>query len=275
MKWKQSSHEGILVSSALVCIWMLVVMFYTYQHQYQNRVSEFTIVQQGNEAQYLHMKNQRKQCGDFHCFSGTEFVELFDDIDARRLNRGHDYYIFDTPQVNTYVNTAGELRGYTKRSYAYEDELIEYNNLLTFPFVRDAYTALRNEMQQEGISLHLVSGYRGFDEQKEIFLKKLGIIQPELILTGEYDKELDMVFTKTAPPGYSKHHTGYAVDFGCGDSYNVFEFLETECYQWMAENNFQRVKKYGFIPSYPEDVEYQGPSPEPWECVWVGSEVLQ
>lgn len=275
MKQIQSKEEGIFISAALVCMWMLVVMFQTQYQQYQSKTQALVIAHHGNEAQYLKIKNVRERCGDFYCFTGDEFVELFDEIDARRMDQQYDFYIFGDREVNQYVTTAGEARGYKKRSYANEDELIEYNSLATFPFVRDAYESLRNEMQQEGISLHVVSGYRDFEDQKEIFLKQLGTVQPELILTGEYDEELNTVFEKTAPPGYSKHHTGYAVDFGCGDDYVVFKFLETECYQWMSENNFERVKKYGFIPSYPQDVAYQGPNPEPWEYVWVGTEVLR
>lgn len=276
MRWIQSNDEGILISSALICIWMLVVLFYTYQAHYSNEVFAMQLQYDGHQASYLKIQNQREMCGAFYCFTGDEFVELFDNIDARRMNnQEYDYHIYDNQEINDYINALGEQRGYQRRSYANEDELIVFNDLETFPFIKNAYIGLRNEMQEENLSLHLVSGYRDFENQKNIFLQKLGIAQPELIPTGAYDKELDIVFEKTAPPGYSKHHTGYAVDFGCGDKYLVFEFLETDCYAWMSENNFERVKKYGFIPSYPQDVEYQGPNPEPWEYVWVGTQVLQ
>jgi len=33
-------------------------------------------------------------------------------------------------------------------------------------------------------------------------------------------------------------------------------------------------KRFGFIPSYPENSGKQGPEPEPWEYVWVGEDVL-
>jgi len=275
MIWKPSRDEGILISSALVCIWMLLIVFITQQQRYDYIIINFQQEEYRTDAAYIHISKQRAECAGYYCFTDNEFVELFDDLDENRAYQEYDYTLFDNPDVNEYVNAIGESRGYSRRSYANEDELIEYNDILTYPFVRDAYVALRNEMQQEQISLHFVSGYRDFEDQKRIFLQKLGSTIPERILTGEYDEELNSVLDKTAPPGYSKHHTGYAVDFGCGDNYLVFEFLETECYDWMSYENFSRVKKYGFIPSYPQGVEYQGPNPEPWEYVWVGTGVLQ
>src|SRR5690606_18867165 len=117
--------------------------------------------------------------------------------------------------------------------------------------------------------------YRSFEAQRDLFLQKLPTFDVALLVKGTYDQDLNEVFERSAPPGYSKHHTGYAVDFGCGNSYLVYEFIETDCYAWMSENNFERIKKYGFIPSYPNDVEYLGPNPEPWEYVWVDPALLK
>ncbi len=129
---------------------------------------------------------------------------------------------------------------------------------------------MRNEMKKNNISLHFVSGYRGADLQKNIFLRKLGNIDTSKILSGLYDKKIDKVLTRSSIPGYSKHHSGYTVDFGCGNDYLVYSFAKTDCYKWMSENNFENTKRFGFIPSYPEGVGRQGPEPEPWEFVWVG-----
>ena len=74
---------------------------------------------------------------------------------------------------------------------------------------------------------------------------------------------------------HKKHHSGFAVDFGCGNDYLVYEFASTDCYAWMSKNNFENTKKHGFIPSYPTDAANQGPDPEPWEFVWVPVERIR
>ena len=94
-------------------------------------------------------------------------------------------------------------------------------------------------------------------------------------MTGIYDEKINEVLTVSSIPGYSKHHSGYAADFGCGNDYLVYSFAETECYEWLSADNFKNSRMYGFIPSYPNNGGVQGPDPEPWEFVWVGSELLK
>ena len=73
-----------------------------------------------------------------------------------------------------------------------------------------------------------------------------------------------------APPGHSKHHTGYAIDVAAAQG--DLTFGRTQTYAWMAANNFANAKAHGWIPSYPEGSKPAGPNPEPWEFVWVGHE---
>ena len=40
-------------------------------------------------------------------------------------------------------------------------------------------------------------------------------------------------------------------------------------------DNFYNAKRFGFIPSYPDDLNAQGPNPEPWEFVWVGVDLIE
>jgi LAS superfamily LD-carboxypeptidase LdcB len=130
-------------------------------------------------------------------------------------------------------------------------------------------------MLKQNIRLHLVSGHRSASDQRRIFIDKMDISEPATIISGIHDEAIEQILARSALPGFSKHHSGYAVDFGCGNDYLVYSFAETECYEWMSDNNFESIKKYGFIPSYPDGVENQGPNPEPWEYVWVGSDFLE
>jgi LAS superfamily LD-carboxypeptidase LdcB len=73
-------------------------------------------------------------------------------------------------------------------------------------------------------------------------------------------------------PGYSRHHTGYTIDLWCEDGSSTF--LSSSCYKWISDNNYLKAKQSGWIPSYPAGTDDQGPEPEPWEYVWVGTERL-
>ena len=258
---------------------MTLVFFVEYHNGTLRLEHYFSFVQRQSDIEFNTLRSKRVQeaprCGEFLCFSGEEFVELYNQIDAQRLNVDSVPVTFEDQMLNTYVNNFAQGRGYLLRSFADSSRLVLFNGLQTLPEVRNAYNALKDEMLKQGIALHFVSGYRDLENQRRIFLSKLDIEQPNDILTGAYDEQLAKVLERSALPGYSKHHSGYAVDFGCGNDYLVFEFAETECYQWMSQNNFEPIKKYGFIPSYPEDVMYQGPNPEPWEYVYVGTDYLK
>jgi LAS superfamily LD-carboxypeptidase LdcB len=77
----------------------------------------------------------------------------------------------------------------------------------------------------------------------------------------------------TAVPGYSRHHTGYTVDIAC-ENQTTLSFIYTVCFKWLSQNNYERTKKFGWIPSYPEEAVLQGPEPESWEYVWVGIDAV-
>lgn len=218
---------------------------------------------------------QRSRCGNFFCYSSLDFLEIYNDFERNQNLDFLNKYIYQVDEVDDYIKQKAVARGYQKRGFANEAELVWFENVQTRSEVKNAYIALRNEMLAEGIRLHFVSGYRSSSSQRYIFKDKMENINTGNIPSGVHDAKLDEVLSRSAIPSYSKHHSGYAVDFGCGNNYLVFSFAETECYQWMSANNFENSKKHGFIPSYPENVALQGPNPEPWEFVWVGIESLK
>jgi zinc D-Ala-D-Ala carboxypeptidase len=71
-----------------------------------------------------------------------------------------------------------------------------------------------------------------------------------------------------APPGFSEHHTGFAVDFGAGSvpKCNFQQcFGGTSVGRWLIAN----AASYGFEMSFPPG-NAQGVNPEPWHWRWVG-----
>ncbi|MCZ6518642.1 MAG: hypothetical protein O6853_02485, partial [Actinobacteria bacterium] len=45
-------------------------------------------------------------------------------------------------------------------------------------------------------------------------------------------------------------------------------------YAWLSKDNFAIPKQNGLVPSYPDDIVGQGPKPEPWEFVWIGTGLI-
>ena len=153
-------------------------------------------------------------------------------------------------------------RGYELQEVP-SSELNLYEDLPLQQKMADSWELLRLEAAKAGIQLKIASGMRTVDEQRQLFLERLG--------SASSDAQIDQVLAMTAPPGYSRHHSGYVVDAE-DPSATVFEY--SPAYAWLSENNYARPKKFGIIPSYPDGAQKQGPEPEPWEYVWVGQSLL-
>ncbi len=110
----------------------------------------------------------------------------------------------------------------------------------------------------EGISLVPISGFRSISDQQYLFFD----VKAE---RGEVAAERAAV---SAPPGYSEHHTGYAVDIGAGDvpATNLSpDFENTAAYKWLKAN----AAHFSFELSFPKN-NAQGVSYEPWHWRFVG-----
>jgi len=103
-----------------------------------------------------------------------------------------------------------------------------------------------------------VSGFRSFDQQKKLF-------DDQVQRRGSTEAAAKI----SAPPGYSEHHTGYAVDLADGHAVNQdlsLKFIETDTYRWLQQN----AARFGFEQSFPAK-NSQGVSFEPWHWRFVGT----
>jgi D-alanyl-D-alanine carboxypeptidase len=175
-------------------------------------------------------------------------------------------------------------RGYRLRPVAVEERLVtEGVHRLQAPALA-AWRELQAAAREEGIRLELVSAYRSVDRQRDIFLSELGALglrdkggrySPEEIASGAADRQIEEVLRYSSIPGFSKHHSGYAMDISDPAGGRVFtDFAQTQGFTWISAHNYLNAKRFGFIPSYPAGGGAQGPEPEPWEYVWVGRERL-
>lgn len=200
-------------------------------------------------------------------FSGRQFKELLDSVTLPNL-----VDIADAPamtgdtQTDERIREIAEDRGYRLQPVvASLDELVSVEQKLLQPEAARAYEALRAAARQAGHQLILRSAYRGFDVQRYLLFRHL----KEPFTSERIRRALRVV----APPGYSRHQTGYAVDLET-PGYGINDFKYSDAYAWLAADNFLQARRHGFIPSYPAGVENQGPDPEPWEFYYVGVDNL-
>jgi LAS superfamily LD-carboxypeptidase LdcB len=178
-----------------------------------------------------------------------------------------------------------EKRGYKKRPVADEKALVQNGNESQQVDAKAGYDALVDAAKADGIRIGLVSAYRSPEDQKGIFLSRLrseslsskGVVFTNAdIAAGKADDVINTVLESSSISGYSRHHTGYAVDLSDLSSRKDFtQFADTEAFQWISSNNYFNAKRFGFLPSYPDGAKNQGPEPEAWEYTFVGVQVLK
>lgn len=121
--------------------------------------------------------------------------------------------------------------------------------------VKDALLRMLIAAEREGIHLKVVSAYRSYQKQKQLYnraIKKHGHNQ-----------------NTTAKPGYSEHQLGTTVDLSTSDPSTVLEqsFDQTNAGKWLKKNS----KSFGFYQSYTvENSKQTGYIPEPWHYRYLG-----
>jgi len=121
-----------------------------------------------------------------------------------------------------------------------------------------AYKALVSAAQADGISIAPLSGFRSIKEQEDVFLR----------LKQERSQTTSERANVSAPPGYSEHHTGYAIDVGDGQvpATNLSpDFEGTAAFKWLETHATQ----YNFELSFTKG-NRQGVTYEPWHWRYVG-----
>lgn len=162
-------------------------------------------------------------------------------------------------ELDARIRDLAERRGYGRRPTA-SAPLVTVGGVRLLPEVAEAWEALRRDALGSGHDLRLVAGFRDVATQRTLFLGRL---------RGHSTGAIEATLRWTAPPGYSKHHTGAAIDITVR-GLRPGAFGGSAAYTWLAANNYRRARAHGFLPSYPPDGPPQGPEPEPWEWVYVG-----
>ena len=107
---------------------------------------------------------------------------------------------------------------------------------------RDAFAAMASAALEAGVQLEVNSGFRSYRYQRQL-------VEERLARGLSFEDAVRWV----APPGYSEHITGQAIDFVPTSR----SFARTAAYQWLREN----AHAFCFSESYPE----KGPGGFSWE----------
>lgn len=121
---------------------------------------------------------------------------------------------------------------------------------------------MTDNIEKEGISIVISSGYRDLSLQEYIFNTKV------------YQVGLKQASLYAAKSGYSEHHLGTVVDILTKE--NNLKLLptysRTKLKTWLEKNAY----KYGFVQSYPENkTEITGFAYEPWHYRFVGLDLAK
>jgi len=120
---------------------------------------------------------------------------------------------------------------------------------LLVPAAAEAWRKLRAAALADGVSVFIVSAFRSVERQAEIVRGKL-----------ESGMAISDVLAVCAPPGFSEHHTGRAVDVSTpGSEALEVEFENTNAYAWLG----RRASEFGYRLSYPAG-NSSGYQYEPW-----------
>ncbi len=99
---------------------------------------------------------------------------------------------------------------------------------------RTAFLAMIKQAEKDSVFFQVKSGFRSFSYQKRIFARRMN-----------EGKSFGLVARDVAPPGYSEHMLGTALDLVT----DTIPFAFSKAYKWLKANAGQ----FGFVESYPDD----------------------
>ena len=179
------------------------------------------------------------------------------------VNKINFFKLFNAAKTIEAENDVRVLGHFPYQETAYENLIEIQPNILVHKGMYKSLKKMQDDARKEGIYLVFLSGYRSIKLQKQIFYSLKSI-------RNQIASERARV---SAPPGYSEHSTGFAIDIG--DAYERetdFEesFENTSAFKWLKNN----AAKYHFRLSF--DREQTSVDYEPWHWRYEGSiEALQ
>lgn len=163
------------------------------------------------------------------------------------------------------LSADGRLLGHLRYAEASSADLVTIApGLQLHRDAAEALLAMQRAAAADGVNLVVLSAFRSIELQKQLFFD----VKSERAQSARQRAQV------SAPPGFSEHSTGYAVDLGDGrtPATNLAPaFADTPAFRWLQAH----AARYHFVLSFPEN-NPQGVSYEPWHWRFEGTaEALQ
>lgn len=228
--------------------------------------------------------NNRAKAQDISFYSGTE--EAGNVSDKAEISTKYSYNVNTnvyTKPVELHLTDANKnkvIKGNLPSNipairmggvihYAYSDcpsaDRITIDGYTVHKDIKEPWRRMKEAAKADGIDLNIVSGFRAISRQKSIFPKKF---KPGIVPS---DERFISRLKESAPPGFSEHHTGYAIDI-C--SVEESDFEKGGRYYKVGVWLKKHAKEFGFEQSFPEN-NSQGLINEPWHYRYVGDKRAQ
>ena len=189
----------------------------------------------------------------------SPFLFLLFSVAALRLIRNIDLGPFGILNFQAERNLGNRILGHLPYNEIPSKKLVSIEpNIEVHIDMRDSLLNMREEAKKDGIYLVFLSGYRSIKLQNNIFYSLKSIRNQEAAERARV----------SAPPGYSEHSTGFAIDIGDatqrGTDFET-EFENTDAFRWLKKN----AAKFHFKLSFNKNNKYI--DYEPWHWRYEGS----
>ena len=189
----------------------------------------------------------------------SPFLFLIFSVAALRLTKNIEIGSLDSLNFQAQTNHDHRILGHLPYAEISKEKLVLIEpNIEVHIDMRDSLLKMREEAKKDGIYLVFLSGYRSINLQNDIFYSLKSI-------RNQVAAERARV---SAPPGYSEHSTGFAIDIGDATQRETdFEtdFENTDAFRWLIKN----AAKFHFKLSFTKDNKYI--DYEPWHWRYEGS----
>ncbi len=189
----------------------------------------------------------------------SPFLLLFFSVAALRFIRNVELIPLNNLKFQVERNNDARILGHLPYNETPKEKLVLIEPHIEVHIdMRDSLLKMREEAKKDGIYLVFLSGYRSINLQNDIFYS----------LKSIRNQEASERARVSAPPGYSEHSTGFAIDIGDATQRETdFEtdFENTEAFGWLIKN----AAKFHFKLSFNKDNKYI--DYEPWHWRYEGS----
>jgi len=189
----------------------------------------------------------------------SPFLCLFFSFFVLRLIRNIEIGSLGNINFQAQINHDHRILGHLPYAEISKEKLVLIEpNIEVHMDMHDSLLKMREEAKKDGIYLVFLSGYRSINLQNDIFYS----------LKSIRNQEASERARVSAPPGYSEHSTGFAIDIGDATQRETdFEtdFENTDAFRWLIKN----AAKFHFKLSFNKDNKYI--DYEPWHWRYEGS----